>query len=369
MPTYKVTDPSTGKSISLTGDSPPTEEELNQVFASVRGPQRSSVGKAWDALAVPEQKSREGLEMLASYVPNPTPTGNLPMDVLRGAPKIAADTLAEAAPGFISRGALVTAGAARAAGEVAPLAKLILRGAGNQAEELSGIAPKAAGSLEAAYKDPTLIFSKGKKAAGQFYEAAKDDLKAAGDTFRATSVSPGGEVTMEKTADIFSGLYEPKEILAKAVQFVQQGGKLEPAEALKARKAVDVLLRSKSAVPDELYRMRGEFDAMAKTGSSVGRGDEIYKRGVQAQALRNVFPQNKYGGASAFKLGIMTALENMGLPGKAAMLAISPVAQGVAATGAGILARQAFGPVVNSPTLAMALSAALARRRGSNDAR
>lgn len=35
MPTYKVTDPTTGKTITLTGDSPPTEQELTEIFASV----------------------------------------------------------------------------------------------------------------------------------------------------------------------------------------------------------------------------------------------------------------------------------------------------------------------------------------------
>ena len=36
MAIYKVTDPETGKTIKLTGDSPPTEAELEQVFQSVR---------------------------------------------------------------------------------------------------------------------------------------------------------------------------------------------------------------------------------------------------------------------------------------------------------------------------------------------
>lgn len=37
MPTYKVTDPTTGKVLRLTGDSPPTEQELEQIFSSVSG--------------------------------------------------------------------------------------------------------------------------------------------------------------------------------------------------------------------------------------------------------------------------------------------------------------------------------------------
>jgi len=37
MPTYKVTDPVTNKTLRLTGDSPPTEEELTQIFAQYGG--------------------------------------------------------------------------------------------------------------------------------------------------------------------------------------------------------------------------------------------------------------------------------------------------------------------------------------------
>ena len=35
MPTYDITDPTTGQSVSLTGDSPPTEQELNDIFSQI----------------------------------------------------------------------------------------------------------------------------------------------------------------------------------------------------------------------------------------------------------------------------------------------------------------------------------------------
>jgi len=38
MPTYRVTDPISGKTVRLTGDSPPTEQELEQVFSEISGP-------------------------------------------------------------------------------------------------------------------------------------------------------------------------------------------------------------------------------------------------------------------------------------------------------------------------------------------
>lgn len=37
MPTYRVTDPTTGKVVKLTGDSPPTERELEEVFTQLTG--------------------------------------------------------------------------------------------------------------------------------------------------------------------------------------------------------------------------------------------------------------------------------------------------------------------------------------------
>lgn len=38
MPTYKITDPTTGKVVRLTGDSPPTEQELTEIFSKLGGP-------------------------------------------------------------------------------------------------------------------------------------------------------------------------------------------------------------------------------------------------------------------------------------------------------------------------------------------
>ena len=48
MPKYRVTDPTTGKTVTLTGDSPPTEPELEAIFKSVnagRQPGSESVRK------------------------------------------------------------------------------------------------------------------------------------------------------------------------------------------------------------------------------------------------------------------------------------------------------------------------------------
>lgn len=312
-------------------------------------PQKKSIlQRGWDALAIPEQKSREGLKMISGAIPEqPIQSRSAALNFIGGVPHVVADTLAEGAPSFISRGAILTAGGAKLAGEVAPLAKMALRSIGQQGEELSGIAPKATGALEAAYKDPSIIFGKGKKAAGALYEA--------------------GKAEMSQGANIFKGMYKPEEILDTAKEYIAKGGKLEPAEALTARKAVDSLMKSGRYVKDELLSLRDGFDGMAKASSNISAGDQVYQRGIKAEALRSFFPQNKYGGASAFKLGIMTALENMGVPGKAAMVAISPAVQGATAAGAGIAARQVLAPLAASGKISGAayniIQEALKRRR------
>lgn len=343
-------------------------DELNSAVSSAAqqmSPPQSMGQKAWNALAWPEKKSREGLQMLAGMVPKPEPTGNLPMDLLKGAPRIAADTMAEAAPGFVSRNAILGSAAGEALGAGAPAIKGVLRSIGRQGEEMSGIAPKAEGALEAAYKDPTLIFAKGKKAAGGFYEAAKDDLNAAKDTYRATSQAGDGVVNMEKTKDIFSGKYQPHDILDTANKFIEGGGKMEPAEALKVRKAIDIMLKSKQNVPDELYKMRDIYDGIAKSSDNLAAGDAAYQRGIQADALRNVFPQNKYGGASAFKSAVAAAVAK--IPGGQLLAApmFSPMTQGALATGAGVATRALSPFVASGQNMAMiqAITEALNRRR------
>lgn len=295
----------------------------------------SLLGKTWAGLQVPSQMAQRGLNSIAGAIPNPEPTGNLPLDLAKGAPRIAADTLAQAAPSFVNRASILTAGAAQAARIASPAVAAVGRGLGTQLESMTGAKP---GALKAAWNDASLIFSKGKGAAKPLYEAAKQEL-------------PEG-------ANIFKGMYKPEEIIDTAKEYLGKGGKLEPAEALMYRKAIDSLSRSGRYVKDELFAMRSEADAMAKESSNIAQADPMHQRGVYADSLRQILPQNKHGGASAFKMGIMTGLEQMGLPGKVALAALSPAAVGTAATVGGAVSRFA-GPVARSPEAAVALSNAL----------
>jgi hypothetical protein len=56
MPSFDVQDPETGQTLTLQGDTPPTEQELEQIFSSTRAPKAAGpVASAPPAAPVPEQ--------------------------------------------------------------------------------------------------------------------------------------------------------------------------------------------------------------------------------------------------------------------------------------------------------------------------
>lgn len=68
MPTYKVTDPATGKTLRLSGDSPPTEQELTQIFGSVS----STAKKPGQGNLTPEQRASLEANILSDDQRNAT---------------------------------------------------------------------------------------------------------------------------------------------------------------------------------------------------------------------------------------------------------------------------------------------------------
>ena len=354
MPTFKITDPNTGKTIRVTGDSPPDELELEQIFSAAGSghegqpaPKPGLMGRALDALAVPEAKSREGLKMLASGVPaysgapagalaslplmplmgpmaplapvmgalageklspsSNVPSGNLIRDLVTGAPRIGADTMAEAAPEFISRDSIVTAGALKGVKAAATPLKVIGRGAAKAAESISGLEYKTPGVLKDAAKDATLMLSPGMKKAGELFK----DLMAKG-----------------RVRESFGRATGSKELLDDAIKALDDGS-LTPEEALIARQTLDGI---KKTLPRfSFQKMRDAFDAIAKTKSS--QADAAFSRAVKADELRRVFPVNKLGGTSIAKSTLGT------IAGAVPLMAMSPLVQGATATVVGAGAR------------------------------
>lgn len=343
-----------------------TDDEIRQaVKPAVTTPPPTMMGQAWNALKVPEQMARQVLSPetpMTSAEPQISPS--IPKTILSGAPRVleqsardigmvlkrisppvpqapvvakAERAMTEFAPGLVSPEALLIGGGLKVAKKAGQILKPFIKGAGAQVESIAGAAP---GSLEAAYKDPTLIAAKGKKAVQELYETAKTST---GGGFRKS----------------FKAIPEKKSFV-EAARNAAENGTLTPAEALEARKALDQV---KKQVSEPFYRdTRDMLDKIAKV--AFEKGDEAYKRAIKAESLRQLMPQNKYGGASAFKMGIITGLQGLaetgGIPkviARAAGAVMSPAAAGLAATGAGVAAR-AVAPVVANPALAMPMVAA-----------
>lgn len=106
MPRYTVTDPSTNKSVDLEGDSPPSEQELNQIFSQVHGS------------AEPNQSASSGMMDQISNAVGLSPLGM----VAKGANAIgqgfnqALDKTALPVPDSVQGGAKSLFGGARAVG-------------------------------------------------------------------------------------------------------------------------------------------------------------------------------------------------------------------------------------------------------------
>jgi hypothetical protein len=294
------------------------------------------IRRGWDALAVPEQMSREGLGKLADMVPEGEMTGNMAADIARGTPKVIAETFAEAAPSFISRGSLVTGGVLKGAKMVAPAVKVAGRGLAKWGEAASGLEHKTPGVLAEAFKDPKLMLGKGKEAAGKMFEGLLDEAKIRPEFLKPIS---------------------NEEVVNQAMKFAEEGA-LSPQEAIIARRSLDAI--KKTIHPLGFRRARDAFDSVAKTISKDA--DKAFSRAIKSEALRSPFALNKTGGASAFKLGTGMLTGTLKLQ--------SPAFQGGVASLLG-LAAKGVSPVVGLPlgqqTAIGALVDLLKRRRASSE--
>lgn len=288
---------------------------------------------AWEGLAAPEQKSREGLNAIASKMPSPDITGNTLIDVAGATPRIAAETLAEVAPSFISRGSMVGSAALKGAQLAAPAANVAGRYVAGQAERLSGLAHKTPGVLAEVAEDPSILIGPGKSAAREIYAGVKDESK-----IRETLKFP-----------------------QKALEFVKRSwiaskkGSLSPDEALEARKALDDI---GDTLPDIVRKsLRKTFDTVAK--QKFGKADAAFAKAVKSEAVRNLLPLNQSGSASQLRSLIMGGGLGMAQSSPAALAvvpAFSPLAQGTIAAGVGLGAKAA-APFVQNPQIATLLSA------------
>lgn len=315
---------------SQMGGKPPPASSFGELSNLINDPNKSKIRKAWDSLTIPAQMSQRGLQGIADAVPGYEPKGN---DILKSlvlnTPKVAANTMAQAAPGFVSRGAMATSAAMPMLKGLGSAAKAVGPGIAGQLESLSGMKP---GLLGKAFNDMSLYFAKIPQEARDAYQASSDFVK---------------------TSPEVSGTPQPlrlaQKLLAKA-----KTGMISTDEALAGRKAVDKLWKLGNITEDWKNMARETFDTIAKSQSEIKEADTAFSRGKDSAGLRQLFPQNKYGGTSAFKTGIMALMNSMGPVGKVGMAAMSPAAMGAGATALGAASRP-LGALANNPQLAVVI--------------
>ena len=93
MPIYRITDPTSGKTLKLTGDSPPTEAELNEIFSGI-GAGRETTAKPESFLGKLSKSFEPGLGGVPKFVPRIAGRAlNLPSQIMGGALKAGRETL------------------------------------------------------------------------------------------------------------------------------------------------------------------------------------------------------------------------------------------------------------------------------------
>lgn len=347
------------------------ERQKAMAGGSAKGPDTRGLGqKAWNALAVPEQLSQQGLNQIAQAVPGYEPQGKpglisktlkavlpisgiLPQGVVQDVgmnfPKVGAETLAKAAPGFVNRASLLTAGAGAAVKFGSKIPAIIsgardvgaaVEGAAGQGENLAAMKP---GTLKAIFQQPSALFKNSKKAASALYETAKSAY-----------------------SNRLSELTDPKAIIVEAQKL---GNSINPWEAKIVSRAIESQLGG--GADENLYMMKRGYDAISHSDQTIAQADKLHALGSKIESAQKLLPQNKTGGVSVIKLGEAGALAAKGGPlGAVAGAQFSPMVQGLEAAGAGALNQGAVQPIIRNPAIGAgvggilpAILEALGRRR------
>ena len=251
------------------------------------------------ALALPELKSRQGLDLLTEKI---TPSREDIESGKVGIPGIAArttgETLSEVAPSFVSPLSIIAGGISSGLRVAKPILKTIGKFTGKTLESTSGLVYKTPGVLGEVVEKPSIFFGKG-------IEKAKEGYKA---IFQESNVRP----------ELSNQLLNFRSYIRKAMNYARTTG-ISPEEALEGRKAVDAL----KDTPDIIRKTtRNFFDLIAK--KKFAEADKAYSQAIKSEAVRSFWAVNKSGTPSIIKGGVTTVL-----PFTAPLF--SPLAQGLGA--------------------------------------
>lgn len=299
MATYRITDPTTKRTVKLTGDSPPTEAELNEVFKSIPSkPQQQSpsfMKQGSDALAVPNpqqfinQAAPSNLLRLAGVatanapgmagmVLNSLPGGN-PSQIMPSLNNI------QRIPGqgkvALQRIAAVNSGGPLAENEVVPARAGQV--AGTILEMASPSLPtknvKAIGPFTAGLKDPSTILPGAFEKAGQELGNAKKLARMGENSQEAAKL----RVMLQKPAGVLNLAEEAKAALeagkdiavTKLLAYREALGKAQAEggtfanDYAEATKLANELLKKKA--PDLVIKLEN----MATNYAAKGKGNAV----------------------------------------------------------------------------------------------
>ena len=106
MPTYKVTDPVSGKKITLHGDSPPTEAELSQIFEQLPIPEKGVTLNVPEGAPVSPNIANQSAQ---EQIPQP-PESLKPEHIVEPAATLGSAMVAEPIAGLAGLADMVTGG-------------------------------------------------------------------------------------------------------------------------------------------------------------------------------------------------------------------------------------------------------------------
>lgn len=263
-----------------------------------------TVKKVWDAAHVPAEMAEKGFNELSNLVPQPEPTGNLPLDVLKGAPSALAKTALEGAgkisSSFITPEAAIGGAVGKGIGAVAKTAPVqkLAKGAGNLVakgvEKFTGINPE---STAAVFKNPTkLVTAPTKGAVEKAY--ANSELTKVTETI--------DDIVEAATSGDAASIRRAGNILRRA----------SPADKIKAGQK---LLEGRKALDAQIEGLRQQ--ARAATGK--GKSALIQKmrakytmRTKLNEALDDIAPKHRAADAVASQQAEVDTFRNLTLPGK-----------------------------------------------------
>lgn len=366
MPRYKITDPNTGKTFKITGDSPPSEQELNDIFSS------SGIGKTQPEQA-PEAPSAMGtaMGMVMPQIEN-SPAGllNQGMQYLQKGTSLLGDQVKQKLPQygikplFGRESVPVSQGVANAIGTAvkyspdiasavatpieAPVkAPKILKGAGNMVaggiQKLTGIPEEATTSL---FKKPMSLFSAPTQkqvskayAASEFGDVAANLENSLDNIIQKAKSTPRGLVSRGANA---------------LKQYVEEGTANAKA-ILEGRKGLD---REIDSLQSQI-NTAGSKNASASALNTMMQ-EKLNLRKTLNRALDVLAPKLREADALASERFNIAPFRELFLPGEASfispkgvsrMVPFLPQAVGVGVSGAGAVSKVVEEGIKKSPSL------------------